>query len=457
MKRIGCSLGLAALLAALSAFLVTAAGRFDQKLSPDKQVVHVLNRLTFGPRPGDIEQVRKLTVEKWIDLQLHPDRISENSILETKLKHLETLQLATWQILEKYPPVLPAFVVKTPTLPPLPPPQMARLLNCSAEERRTMLASFDTETRRLILTAGPPQLLEGLPDDLQQEAKKIRQSEQEARQKETRRLMPPLNELLSPEQIQTTNRGTAQDKIALINSFDADKRLQILRVIPLQSLTDAPELRREALAARQPQEFVNSELIENKLYRAIYSNRQLEEVLVDFWMNHFNVFKEKGPDRVLLTSFERDAIRPYVFGHFKDMLLATARHPAMLFYLDNWQSQVPRDDIPVPPGVRRPGLNENYGRELLELHTLGVDGGYTQNDVIGVARAFSGWTIYDPQKFADEAKATAFCKTGNVVWFNPASKIYFPKGSQFYGKTKHGGYTCTALAEKEGFRATKGS
>ena len=117
MKRIGCWLGLAALLATLPAIFVTAAGRNDQKLSPDKQVIHVLNRLTFGPRPGDIEQVRKLSVDKWIDLQLHPDRIPENSVLETKLKSLETLQLAAWQILEKYPPVLPAFVVKGPALP----------------------------------------------------------------------------------------------------------------------------------------------------------------------------------------------------------------------------------------------------------------------------------------------------------------------------------------------------
>jgi len=103
----------------------------------------------------------------------------------------------------------------------------------------------------------------------------------------------------------------------------------------------------------------------------------------------------------LLTSFERDAIRPHVFGRFEDLLVATARHPAMLFYLDNWQSQAPRDDIPVPRGVQRQGLNENYGRELMELHTLGVDGGYSQADVVAVARAFTGWTIYDPQKFAE--------------------------------------------------------
>jgi uncharacterized protein (DUF1800 family) len=163
-------------------------------------------------------------------------------------------------------------------------------------------------------------------------------------------------------------------------------------------------LRREAMAINQPQQYVNQELIENKLYRAIYSNRQLEEVLVDFWVNHFNVFNGKNQIRVLLTSYERDAIRPHVFGHFKDMLLATAHHPAMLIYLDNNQSQVPREDMPQPPNGaqgRRPGINENYGRELMELHTLGVDGGYTQEDVIAVARAFTGWTVYDPQKYAE--------------------------------------------------------
>jgi uncharacterized protein (DUF1800 family) len=418
MKRLVFFLGLAALF--LISLLSSAAGRFDQKLSTDKQIIHVLNRLTFGPRPGDVEQVRKMSVEKWIDLQLHPDRIRENAILETKLKPLHTLQLANWELVQNYPPQPVAFTLKPPSVPLVPPQQMAKLLNCSPEERRTTLASFDPDMRREILLAGPPQFLEGLPDDLQQEARKMRQIDQETRQKEIRRLMPPLNELLSPEEILTMNRGTPQLKMALLNTFNPEKRLQVLHAIPLQSLADAPQLRHEALMARQPQDFVNSELIENKLYRAIYSDRQLEEVLVDFWMNHFNVFNGKGPDRVLLTSFERDAIRPYVFGHFKDMLLATARHPAMLFYLDNWQSQVQRDDIPIPPGVRRPGLNENYGRELLELHTMGVGGGYTQADVIAAARAFSGWTIYDPQKFAE-------------FQFNPA--VHDRKEKVFLGHT----------------------
>src|SRR5438045_6121029 len=157
--------------------------------------------------------------------------------------------------------------------------------------------------------------------------------------------------------------------MALLNSLDPEKRRRVLRVLPSEALSDLPDLRREAMAVRQPQELVHSDLIENKLYRAIYSNRQLEEVLVDFWMNHFNVFNGKGPERALLTSFERDAIRPHVFGHFKDLLLATARHPAMLFYLDNWQSQAPREDSPLPTTARRPGLNENDGREHIELQT----------------------------------------------------------------------------------------
>jgi uncharacterized protein (DUF1800 family) len=380
-----------------------AAGRFDRKLPTDKQIAHVLNRLTFGPRPGDLEQVRRLGVGTWIDLQLYPDRITENPVLEARLSALGTLRLPMWQILEKYPATPAALMVRPPSamaLSSLPQQQVARLMNCSAEERRTTLASLAPDVRRLVLAAAPPPMLDGLPDDLREEAASARKAEQEDRQKEFRRLMPPLSELLSPDEIRLATRGSVEQKLAVLNSFDAEKRRQIIRTLPPQAVADVPQLRREAMAARQPQQFVNAELVEHKLYRALYSNRQLEEVLVDFWMNHFNVFNGKGPDRVLLTAFERDAIRPHVFGRFQDMLLATARHPAMLYYLDNWQSQSPREDVPVPPGARR-GINENYGRELMELHTLGVDGGYTQDDVIAVARAFTGWTIYDPQKFAE--------------------------------------------------------
>ena len=175
---------------------------------------------------------------------------------------------------------------------------------------------------------------------------------------------------------------------------------------------DQKELRR---FARQQVET----LAEERLLRAMYSERQLQEVLVDFWFNHFNVYAGKGRTAEFLPEYERDVIRPHVFDRFRDLLEADAKSPAMLFYLDNWLSADPnatqriadiqqvrrgrrvgrfpaRQQPPQQQKKQPRGLNENYGRELLELHTLGVDGGYTQQDVINVARAFTGWTI-DPR------------------------------------------------------------
>src|SRR5262249_44119009 len=150
---------------------------------------------------------------------------------------------------------------------------------------------------------------------------------------------------------------------------------------------ELPGLRRTAMRLQQPQDVISRDLQEGKIYRAAYSNRQLEEVLVDFWFNHFNVSEGKSPTmRNLLSTYERDAIRPHVLGKFADMLFATAGNPAMLIYLDNWESMNP-DAYRLGPNMTQQmhtsrGLNENYGRELLELHTLGVDGGYSQQDVI---------------------------------------------------------------------------
>src|SRR6185369_6854316 len=184
-------------------------------------------------------------------------------------------------------------------------------------------------------------------------------------------------------------------------------RQQVAAALPPQALAELPEYRRMGMRLRQPQMTLTGDVREGKLFRALYSTRQLEEVLVDFWFNHFNVYENKPNERPLIASFERDAIRPHVLGHFKDLLLATARHPAMLIYLDNWESISP-DVFEVGPFAgpaqvaaqqlqrQARGLNENYGRELMELHTLGVDGGYTQQDVIAVARCFTGWTIKKP-------------------------------------------------------------
>src|SRR5437879_5278273 len=181
--------------------------------------------------------------------------------------------------------------------------------------------------------------------------------------------------------------------------------------------------------SKRPQRVV-AELSMAKVTRAVYSERQLQQVMDDFWFNHFNVFAGKGEDRYYLTAYERDVIQPRALGKFKDLVTSTAKSPAMLFYLDNFLSADPRAARrqaaeramrqqarygrlggPWPPRpVANPqtaakknerGLNENYGRELMELHTLGVDGGYTQKDVTEVARSFTGWTIEKPRQFAD--------------------------------------------------------
>jgi uncharacterized protein (DUF1800 family) len=150
------------------------------------------------------------------------------------------------------------------------------------------------------------------------------------------------------------------------------------------------------LAALEAANLTARELSAAKVLRAVYSNRQLQQLMIDFWYNHFNVFLNKGRDKDFVPAYERETIEPHVFGSFYELLLATAESPAMLFYLDNWQSVAP--DLPARPGQKRKrGLNENYARELLELHTLGVDGGYTQQDVIEVARCFTGWTIANPR------------------------------------------------------------
>jgi uncharacterized protein (DUF1800 family) len=369
----------------------------------DKQAVHVLNRLAYGPRPGEIEEVRKLGVETWIKQQLTPAQVTENPVLNARLSALPSPQLTTWQIFEKYSAQSPAIRIPPPLNLPqlLNPQQQQQLLNGTAEQKIAVLDALAPDVRRQVLAVAPRQVLEAVPD-LPQEAERARQTEAQLRnkdlQEQTRKLRPPLNELLTPEQVRDIQRGTPEQKMAVLTSLDSQKRAMVLRAVPASIVPDA--FKREALVAMNPQQAVLNELTEAKLQRATYSRRQLEEVLVDFWVNHFNVFSGKGQVRMLLTSYERDAIRPHVLGRFHDMLLATARHPAMLFYLDNFQSQAPPDPglQPTPPpnaNVRRPGLNENYARELMELHTLGVNGGYTQKDVVEVARAFTGWTIFD--------------------------------------------------------------
>jgi uncharacterized protein (DUF1800 family) len=235
-----------------------------QAAPANPKIVHLLNRLSLGIRPGEIEQVEQIGIDKYIQQQLNPDSIAESSFLPEKLAKLDTINLAPVELFEKYNP----------------------------------------------------------------------------------------------------NR-----------QIDGQKPTQELRKVQQQQ-------------ARQ----VTNQAIEARLWRSIYSQRQLQEVMADFWYNHFNVYADKGITRLWVGAYEQQAIRPYSLGKFRDLLGATARHPAMLFYLDNWQNSAPNSKNKG----RFKGLNENYARELMELHTLGVDGGYKQNDVITLAQILTGWGFKQP-------------------------------------------------------------
>lgn len=350
------------------------------ELSEDEAILHALNRLAFGPRPGDVERIRQMGLEKWIEQQLHPESLTSPE-LEARLKRFPTLTMSARELTEKYPnPVL--------------------------------------EAARLGLT--PEQYRERRQQERQAQLRELRQSGQ-------------LAALMTPEGRQRLGQpGERQAMLAELLEDDSPRRILV-------------------------------EMSAAKLLRAIYSEQQLQEVMTDFWFNHFNVFAQKGPVLYMIPEYERDVIRPRVFGKFRELLEATAKSPAMLFYLDNWQSADPKAAQKLQrelaerrerllamfggneermmeylqqrqgrlgqrrlPAGKAPdlraiqnnmprGLNENYARELMELHTLGVDGGYTQQDVMEVAKCFTGWTLAnlrrDPEFRFDERIHTKEPKT----------------------------------------------
>ena len=200
-----------------------------------------------------------------------------------------------------------------------------------------------------------------------------------------------LDQQLSPDQIPDS---VVADRVAELKTMRLSSR-ELLELYPQAAVAQAKGM--DMTQMQGPRQVI-LELQLARLIRAVYSRRQLNEVMVDFWSNHFNIFAGKGADRWLSTSYDRDTIRPHALGRFKELLTATAQSPAMLFYLDNWMSVSPQSPAAQSgPNNRRRGINENYAREVMELHTLGVDGGYTQKDIQEVARCFTGWTIERPR------------------------------------------------------------
>jgi len=356
------------------------------ELSQDEAILHALNRLGFGPRPGDMEHVRQMGLEKWIEQQVNPNSINDSAV-QARLERFPTLAMSSSQLLDEFPQ----------------PKQAAKKAGLTTEEYRKEREEMARE---------------------REERRKARGAAQGA---DSERMRDPDKPAMTPGENEKPAKlgGKGQG----FGGGDPNN----------------PPMRLEEV--RTPQRVI-AELAMAKMTRAVYSERQLYEEMVDFWFNHFNVFAGKGADRWLLTSYERDVIRPHAMGKFHDLLYATAKSPAMLFYLDNWQSADPRafermqrelaerrqrvyglygmrdplamgrwpngrlgrrfppNPNPGQPGQagqppkqkRQRGLNENYARELMELHTLGVDGGYTQQDVIEVAKCFTGWTLNAPRR-----------------------------------------------------------
>ncbi len=232
----------------------------------EQRPLHVLNRLGFGPRPGDVERVKAIGPERYVHEQLHPESIPEPSAVVNRIASLQTLRMTPIELFKQF----------------------------------------------------------------QMPVQKIEKTDQDARK-----------------------------------------------------------------AARKQASIIMYEAAQARILRAIYGPRQLQEVMAAFWFNHFNVFAAKGLCHLWTGAYEEEAIRPHTMGRFRDLLGATAKHPAMLFYLDNWQNTAP--DAPGKHG-KFEGINENYARELMELHTLGVNGGYTQQDVIALAHILTGWGIVRPQQ-----------------------------------------------------------
>ncbi|HEY4229046.1 MAG TPA: DUF1800 domain-containing protein [Thermoanaerobaculia bacterium] len=299
---------------AIASLIVAAlvAARTDA-LTPREQALHVLNRLSFGPRPGDVDRVARMGVSAYVEEQLHPERIPDGPVEERLSSGYPTLAMSNAQLIARF-------------------------------EEPLRAARKKLKAERANMEPGPTAADAGEADPPAGDLQKLRD------------LIPP------------------------------DQRPRRI----LDELTAA------------------------RILRATESERQLNEVMVDFWMNHFNVYANKGQDRFAIVSFERDTIRPHIWGTFEELLQATAKSPAMLFYLDNARSVADAENRPAVPAARAArvanpnaprGLNENYARELMELHTLGVDGGYTQRDVTELARILTGWSIGLPRREGAQAAA----------------------------------------------------
>jgi len=376
----------------------------SSQLRGDERILHALNRFTFGARPEDVEAVRSIGLEKWFERQLHPASLDQKE-LDARLAQFPAMQQTPQELLLHFPSNAVINQTQAGKLPmPAPAPlravyeaQMLRLQikkqqqgqKKADEQKGSQNASMQT-----VSAMKPQQDAIGLSAA----AKSTGAPEVAADDSAVRRVVgfPP------QQRVDQLNSMKAADLNSFFQALKGPQRNALMSGLD-------PASKEQVIALENPQRIVPEELIAERLTRDIYSSAQLQEVMTDFWLNHFNVFLHKNEETpYYLVAYERDTIRPRALGKFEDLLVATAQSPAMLLYLDNAASMGPdspaaersRQAAEKHPGNAKKapeGLNENYARELMELHTLSVRGGYTQQDVTQVARIFTGWTVDHPQ------------------------------------------------------------
>ncbi|MGE5111239.1 MAG: DUF1800 domain-containing protein [Acidobacteriaceae bacterium] len=457
--RLRVAIALATLLVTLSTtWLIAADKKSKDRLDERQRAIHALNRLTFGPRPGDVDRVMAMGVDKWIELQLNPRKI-DDSALEARLAQFRTLKMDTREMLAEFPPPQVFKQVADGKMAMPHDPEKKAVYEAAIERYQNKQEKKQNKNgadNAQIQGQAQGQDEESMSDDMTPEERAQRRQARQQARADGERLMA-----MSPdERMDAILKMQPEERAALARALSPDEKLKLV-----DGMT--PKQKETVLALANPFAVSSVELMQAKLDRAVYSERQLDEVMTDFWFNHFNVFIGKGPDRYLITAYERDVIRPHALGKFKDLLMATAQSPAMLFYLDNWESVGPNSQAALNRermangempqrlahrgrfGGRKltpeqqdklkqlaqkapKGLNENYAREVMELHTLGVNGGYTQKDVTELAKILTGWTIKQPRR-------------GGGFEFN--ERVHEPGTKYFLGqKFKEDG-------EKEGERA----
>ena len=353
-------------------------------LTARERAQQMLNRFTFGPRPGEVERVLSEGPDQWFEEQLNPAAIKDDALAK-RLGDFPTLGLPADQALLRFPDRGAVEQVAKGLRPYPADPLLAALYE-------VQVWKYNDDLVKNKVDASGKKAFDPSPAEMDA-AKK-------AGQAEALRIAGELFAMPKAQRMGALIKLPVAQRIAFTSYLQGDQRNLLLAEFNPRERETFTGMAADVNSAYQ----IGQELAQAKMVRAVLSERQLQEVMADFWFNHFNVYVGKDADQWYTTSYDRDAIRKNALGKFRDLLMATAMSPAMMIYLDNWTSIGPNSkaNAPAKPGGKpgNKGLNENYGREVMELHTVGVNGGYTQADVTALASILTGWGVDRPYQGA---------------------------------------------------------